>query len=59
MSIHIAVVLGLAIAFTINILVNVYVVRRLVEEKGGATLFAIFTVGLYVTVIDGVYLLVS
>ena len=57
MSAPVAIVVGLAIAFSISVVVNMYVVNHTVEEKGGATLFAIFTIGLYITVLDAVIVL--
>ena len=57
MSPGVAFVVGLAIVVSVTIMVNMYVVSHLVEEKGGPTLFVIFTVGLYTTVLDIVMVL--
>ena len=59
MSAPVVIVVGLAIAFAISVVVNMYVVNHTVKEKGGATLFAVFTVGLYITVIDAVIVLIQ
>ena len=59
MSMLSAIVISLAVALSIMVTVNMYFVNHAVEEKGGATLFMVFTVGLYITVIDAVIILIQ